>query len=372
MTRSCLFAACFAAVVALAGPAAARGSSNEIHTVYSGHTLGKIADRYNVTIEALCNANAIPRNAPIKPGQRLVIPNQADKSGDATRQLLEQGKFRDRGVGGPGKADARDKDKEREETAKRGTSEDQAKDGKSRSQKGIPKIGDSWKRYVRPARRKGYVTLKATGRHFSGYAIVEGNRIASRAKTAFRRVLYSWRTGTEHDIDPRLIRLLTEVSDKFGGRTLRVASGYREQSFARESKHKLGRACDFTIEGVPNEALRDYLLTRNGVGVGYYPNSSFVHVDVRPTTTTWTDYSKPGERPRKRPRAATNNAVAADETEDEEVDEGAFHADSHDDHASEDADDSGAAGPVARDSAAPNTAAPDAADTKPEADSGSE
>jgi LysM repeat protein len=330
--------------VALAGPTAARGSGNEIHTVHDGHTLGKIAKRYNVAIEALCNANGIPRNAPIKPGQKLVIPNKADKSGDATRQLLEQGKFRERGVGGPAKVGSTDRESREDLTAKRGRAEERTKEEKPRSQKGISKGGDSWKRYVRPARRKGYVTLKATGRHFSGYAIVEGNRIASRAKTAFRRVLYSWRTGTEHDIDPRLIRLLTEVSDKFGGRTLRVASGYREQSFARESKHKLGRACDFTVEGVPNEALRDYLLTRDGVGVGYYPNSSFVHLDVRPTTTTWTDFSKPGERPRKQPRAASEAGVAeADETEEEEVDEGAFHADPRVGRASSNADDAEAA-----------------------------
>jgi hypothetical protein len=33
------------------------------------------------------------------------------------------------------------------------------------------------------------------------------------------------------------------------------------------------------------------------VGVGYYPNSSFVHVDVRSQNTQWVDRSSPGERP---------------------------------------------------------------------------
>jgi hypothetical protein len=32
--------------------------------------------------------------------------------------------------------------------------------------------------------------------------------------------------------------------------------------------------------------------------VGYYPNSTFVHLDVRDTPATWIDYSKPGEPPR--------------------------------------------------------------------------
>ena len=44
--------------------------------------------------------------------------------------------------------------------------------------------------------------------------------------------------------------------------------------------------------------LRDYL-RRNfqKVGVGYYPNSSFVHLDVRKDRSAfWIDYSGPGER----------------------------------------------------------------------------
>src|SRR5690606_38450752 len=155
-----------------------------------------------------------------------------------------------------------------------------------------------WRKYQRPARRAGYVTLQATGRSWRGYAIVKGNVIAGRAKAAFQKTLYSWRTGAEKPIDPKLIRLLAKVSDTFGGRRLRVVSGYREHSHAKESKHKLGHACDFSVEGVPNEALRDYLLTLPGVGVGYYPNSSFVHLDVRKKKTQWTDHSQPGQAPR--------------------------------------------------------------------------
>jgi uncharacterized protein YcbK (DUF882 family) len=99
--------------------------------------------------------------------------------------------------------------------------------------------------------------------------------------------------------------LLTEISDEFGGRTLKVASGFREHSYARESKHQAGRACDFSIEGVPNEALFAYLSTLEGVGVGYYPNSSFVHVDVRAKSTRWTDDSAPGQAPQKTRQGAS-------------------------------------------------------------------
>lgn len=254
------------------------------HTVYAGQTLGMISKRYLVTIDAICNANGITRRTPIKPGQKLVIPTRADKDGELARAWAEK-----RGAKAP-------------------RNEQREADGDEPKQTALAKKAltapPTWKRYVKPARRKGYVTLRGTGRRWSGYAIVKGNRISGRAEQGFRRVLYSWRTGEEHDVDAQLIRLLTTVSDTFGGRPLRVASGFREHSYARESKHKTGRACDFSVEGVPNEALFQYLSTLEGVGVGYYPNSTFVHLDVRPKTTHWVDHAAPGEAPKQRePRA---------------------------------------------------------------------
>jgi hypothetical protein len=59
-----------------------------------------------------------------------------------------------------------------------------------------------------------------------------------------------------------------------------------------------GLACDIHIEGVANTELRDYLRRSfQKVGVGYYPNSSFVHLDVRKDRSAfWIDYSGPGDR----------------------------------------------------------------------------
>ena len=44
------------------------------YRVRSGDTLGRIARRYGVTIEALCSLNDIKRRDPIHPGQQLAIP----------------------------------------------------------------------------------------------------------------------------------------------------------------------------------------------------------------------------------------------------------------------------------------------------------
>lgn len=254
------------------------------HTVYQGQTLGMIAKRYNVSIDELCAANSITRRSPIKPGQVLVVPSRvpgsASKPPSPTKKVastpINQAVSKPSSSNVPARTSA-------------------AAVARSASQ--APNKAPTWKKYARPARRAGYVVLKATGRAWQGYAIVKGNRISLAAQKGIKRALYSWRTGGEVDIDPRLIRVLVKVSDTFGGRPLRIVSGYRESSFAKDSKHKSGRACDLSVEGVPNDALRDYLLTLDQLGVGYYPNSSFVHVDVRPKSTQWVDRSAPGERP---------------------------------------------------------------------------
>ena len=126
----------------------------------------------------------------------------------------------------------------------------------------------------------------------------------------------------------RLLTLLADVSDHFGGKPLRVVSGYRTTSWVEESKHPLGRACDFIVLGVPNTVLRDYLKTLENVGVGYYPNSTFVHLDVRERNTYWVDYAGPGEPPRltptavipKDPSASAELQAKLDTSSDAEID----------------------------------------------------
>lgn len=107
-------------------------------------------------------------------------------------------------------------------------------------------------------------------------------------------------TNTEHAMDPRLVRLLYETGRYFGGRRVEVVSGYRHPTVARNPKspHMRGLACDFRVVGVSNVELRDHLRrTYEHVGVGYYPNSSFVHLDVRGSgpSAFWIDYSRPKE-----------------------------------------------------------------------------
>ena len=144
-----------------------------------------------------------------------------------------------------------------------------------------------------------------------------------RQLQGLRRFLRCHHTGRVHSIESRLPQLLYTVSHHFGDRAITVIAGYRAPKIALEkgnprSPHKQGRAVDFRIEGVQLSDLRDYLLRAfDKVGVGYYPNSGFVHLDVgRKKRVSWIDYSHPGERSRYSPESATPpdaDAVEADE-----------------------------------------------------------
>jgi hypothetical protein len=104
-------------------------------------------------------------------------------------------------------------------------------------------------------------------------------------------------------VDPRLVERLQSMVDHFAragaANKVFVVSGYRPMSAG--SFHATGRALDFRIDGVKNEELVAYCKTLEDTGCGYYPNSSFVHVDVRDGGTghvSWIDASGPGQSPK--------------------------------------------------------------------------
>ena len=102
------------------------------------------------------------------------------------------------------------------------------------------------------------------------------------------------RTGEEHEIDPRLLTILSHVYDHFGDRPLELLSGYRFQR-KTTSNHFHGTAADIRISGVRPRDLRTFVhnLDTGGMGVGFYPRVGFIHVDVRPAPSyRWIDNSR--------------------------------------------------------------------------------
>lgn len=93
-----------------------------------------------------------------------------------------------------------------------------------------------------------------------------------------------------------LLPLLARLSEHFPDRAIEIVSGYRPN--AREgSRHRFGRALDLRVAGVPIDEVRAYLDGEPRTGVGLYPTSGFVHLDVRSESVRWVDDSGPGEAP---------------------------------------------------------------------------
>ena len=106
------------------------------------------------------------------------------------------------------------------------------------------------------------------------------------------RLLRDHRNDKVSAIDPELILLLDRVSSQFSNHeVIHVISGYRSPEsnqllhestggVAKHSMHMEGKAIDVRIPGRDLERLHQAALGMKGGGVGYYPDSQFVHMDT--------------------------------------------------------------------------------------------
>jgi hypothetical protein len=106
-------------------------------------------------------------------------------------------------------------------------------------------------------------------------------------------------SGDEHPIDPRTLALAYRIETHFEVPELRIVSGYRVPKPGSRSNHGKGRALDLVVPGVADEEVARFVRDMGFVGVGVYPTSQFVHVDIRPQSYFWVDASGPHMRNRE-------------------------------------------------------------------------
>ncbi len=94
------------------------------------------------------------------------------------------------------------------------------------------------------------------------------------------------------EIAPKLLDLLFAMRRQLDSREpFHVISGYRSKQtnaylrahtsgVAENSLHTVGQAIDIRLPGRPLSSLRKVALGLKGGGVGFYPKSDFVHVDI--------------------------------------------------------------------------------------------
>ncbi len=114
------------------------------------------------------------------------------------------------------------------------------------------------------------------------------------ALSEVNHVLRDFRTGDVHAIEPRLLDLLTRIRARLEtNKPVQVISGYRSpltnamlrgkhehSGVASKSLHMQGMAIDIRLADCDLQTLHRAALAERSGGVGYYPESDFVHVDV--------------------------------------------------------------------------------------------
>lgn len=129
-----------------------------------------------------------------------------------------------------------------------------------------------------------------------------GNTYIPSALAKLNYFLRDWRTDQETNYDPKEFDVLHALLAKLGKQNdvIDVVCGYRTPTtnnflrtkggtvapsatgVALHSQHELAKAIDIRVPGVSTLALRNAALSLHDGGVGYYPVSGFVHVDVGP------------------------------------------------------------------------------------------
>ncbi len=106
------------------------------------------------------------------------------------------------------------------------------------------------------------------------------------------------RNGQVHKMDPKLFAKLYRIQGNLGLRSteIQIICGYRSPAsnaamarkssgVASNSYHTKGQAIDFRIDGVSLAKVKQAAESLQNGGVGFYPNSNFVHIDTGPVRT---------------------------------------------------------------------------------------
>lgn len=120
-----------------------------------------------------------------------------------------------------------------------------------------------------------------------------GQRYLPEALNELDDFLADFRTGNSKPFDPRLFDLLHDLTLAAGkpDAEINILSAYRSpesnaflrrttRGVARHSLHMQAEAMDIRIPEVKTSQLRKLAMNLKRGGVGYYPRSNFIHVDV--------------------------------------------------------------------------------------------
>lgn len=131
-----------------------------------------------------------------------------------------------------------------------------------------------------------------TGEKLSDKPYWVNGEYQSETLADLNHLLRDHRNGAVTQMDPKLFDLLYQAQTKLGAcAEFQIISGYRSMEtneklrkqgsgVARFSLHTAGQAIDIRLPGCNLETLRKTAVSLKYGGVGFYPQSNFVHVDT--------------------------------------------------------------------------------------------
>jgi uncharacterized protein YcbK (DUF882 family) len=158
----------------------------------------------------------------------------------------------------------------------------------------IPPSASSSMRYIRyplPWYKKLSFYNIHTGENMRTVYWSEGEYIPE-ALHDINHIMRDYRTNEIKQIDVRLLDLLHDIHVELDTKQpFHIVSGYRSLStnnmlrkyshgVAKNSLHMSGRAADIRVPHNKLFSLKQAAMNQKGGGVGYYPASNFVHIDL--------------------------------------------------------------------------------------------
>lgn len=149
--------------------------------------------------------------------------------------------------------------------------------------------------FLYPDRRLAFHNVH-TGEMISTVYWSDGRYIAS-SLDEIDWILRDFRTDETRKVDPRLLNILYLLNRKLDtSKPVQVLSAYRSkktndmlrrttEGVARRSFHMKARAIDIRIPRISTAHIHNAALRLGGGGVGFYPDSDFVHLDTGPVRT---------------------------------------------------------------------------------------
>lgn len=120
----------------------------------------------------------------------------------------------------------------------------------------------------------------------------QDGQLITEALQEFNYLLRDYHTQAVHTIDTNLLDQLHDLKHLLAiNKPFEVVSAYRSpytnatlrrqsHGVAKHSLHMEGRAIDIRVTGFPTQHIRNAALALAKGGIGYYPDTNFVHLDT--------------------------------------------------------------------------------------------